>query len=77
MNLEMEYKKAFNHAYTLALYEPGLLTTICRNLNLRNNYLEGFFAGKEQFHYERESDLLSSIEVLRNICDNRDKDIER
>ncbi|MGC4100876.1 hypothetical protein [Ferruginibacter sp.] len=71
MDTEKEYQKAFNNGYVLAQYKPVLLSTICKSFHFKNNYLEGFFAGKELFERERMKSLLFELKKLR---DNNDID---
>lgn len=65
MNDEQQYIKAFNIGYILETHEPELLHTIVQNLIPNNNYLEGLFAGKSQFEYEREMAQLLTIAAVR------------
>jgi hypothetical protein len=66
MDPEIEYIKAFNNGYMLALYESLLLNTISKNLAPTNNYLQGFFDGKEQLELENSKDHLIEIGKLRS-----------
>jgi hypothetical protein len=81
MNPEAEYTKAFNNGYTLAEHEPKLLETITQNLAPSTPYLEGLFAGKEEYTLElnnnKELNGLRSIETLRAKSNRIDKDLER
>jgi hypothetical protein len=83
MNTETEYTKAFNNGYTLAEYEAKLLETITQNLAPSTPYLEGLFAGKEEYALElknnKELNELRSIETLRARANQleKDSDIER
>jgi hypothetical protein len=80
MNTETEYTKAFNNGYTLAEHEPKLLETITQNLAPSTPYLEGLFAGKEEYALElnnnKELNALRSIEALRAKSNRIEKDFD-
>jgi hypothetical protein len=83
MSKEEQYTKAFNNGYILAEHEPKLLEAITQNLASSTPYLEGFFAGKEEYALElsnnKELSALRAIETLRAKSNRIDKDfnIER
>lgn len=77
MNTEQQYIRAFNNGYILTHYEPKLLNVISKNLAQTNNYLKGFFAGKEQKEFEQGKEKLSEIEELRNQSNNRGEELSR
>jgi hypothetical protein len=78
MNTEIEYTKAFNNGYTLAEHEPKLLETITQSLAPSTPYLEGLFAGKEEYALElnnnKELNTLRSIETLRSRSNNIERE---
>lgn len=78
MNTEQKYIQGFNSGYVLAKHEPNLLNTISKNLNLNCNYLQGIFAGKEEFELEKSKDQLFEIGKLRSqsFTNNNDRMIE-
>lgn len=73
MDSEKQYTEAFNNGYILAQYEPKLLNTITKSLAPSNNYLEGFFAGKEQLEFENGKNKLLELQKLRYLSDDRNK----
>jgi hypothetical protein len=81
MNTETEYAKAFNNGYTLAEHESKLLETITQNLAPSTPYLEGLFAGKEEYvlglSNNKELNDLRSIEALRARSNRIKRDLER
>lgn len=74
---EQQYIKGFNHGYTLSRYEPGLTTKIIKNLNPANDYLSGFFSGKEEWELEQSRSQLDEIQRLRDNSKDREQDKER
>lgn len=68
-----EYTDGFNNAYLLAAEAPELLEDIVRGLNPSNIYIEGFFAGKDQWKYEQAKEQENELAQLRS----RGKDLER
>ena len=78
MNTEKQYIEAFNYGYILQQYELGLLNTISQNILSENNYLRGFFAGKNQFELENNKRNLFELEQLRtqSHTTNKDREIE-
>ncbi len=77
MDSEKQYVEAFNNGYTLSEYEPKLLNALSKNHISSNNYLEGFFAGKEQFELENSKLNLFELQQLRSKSHNNERDFER
>lgn len=77
MNDEQKYINAFNNGYLLEAHEPELLYTIVQNLIPNNNYLEGLFAGKSQFNYERAKIQLLTIGALRMKSKEQNRELGR
>lgn len=74
---EQQYIQGFNNGYTLARYEPNLVTKITKNLSPTNDYLDGFFSGKEEFELENSRDQLHSLQKLRDQSKNRENYLEK
>lgn len=72
MNSEKQYTQAFNNGYILAQHVPKLLNTISKTLAPANNYLEGLFAGMEEFELERNKSHILEIGKLREQGNYRD-----
>jgi hypothetical protein len=77
MNEELQYIKAFNCGYIMEVYEPVLLQAIIQKLNPTTNYLEGLFAGKSQFNYEKDKAKLSTLAALRIQSKDQYKELDR
>ena len=77
MSTENQYFQAFNNGYTLAEYEPMLLYTISKNLSSSSIYINGLFAGKEQFEIEKDKMILDELSRLRNTANKRNNDLGR
>ena len=74
---ESQYIKAFNNGYVLAKFEPTLLATILKNLSPSNSYLEGMFAGKEEFELEKFRPHIDELNQIRQKGKDRENDLER
>ncbi len=72
-----EYTDGFNNAYLLAATEPELLEDIVRGLNPSSIYIEGFFAGKDQWKHEQEKEQENELAQLRNRGKDKDREFER
>ena len=66
MSTEKQYTQAFNNGYLIAKYECALSYAVSKNLSPVNNYLEGFFAGRDQMEFEMEIYKMSELDQLRN-----------
>ena len=75
MNTEKQYTQAFNNGYLIAKYESALFYLISKNLSPTNNYMEGFFAGKDQVELNKEVDKLIELEQLRSTSISREDDL--
>jgi len=64
MNEEQQYSTGFNAGYLLAKYDPELLVQVTKNLTPVNDYVQGFFSGKEEYAQEKNR---QQVEELRNI----------
>ena len=74
MNTEQQYIQAFNNGYILAQHGSKILNTLTKSLTPSNNYLEGFFAGKEEFELERNKHQLFELGKLRSQSHTNNKD---
>ncbi|HUZ59426.1 MAG TPA: hypothetical protein VMU83_11650 [Hanamia sp.] len=77
MNKEIKFIKGFNHGYTLAKYEPGLLSKIVKDINSKNDYVQGIVSGKEEFELEKSRTHLDDLTRLRTKSKDQDRDLER
>lgn len=72
-----EFVTGFNHAYILAVHEPSLLEQITPKENPNNEYFDGFFAGKEEWHREQQQkDQLNELQAIRNNSIDHSRDLE-
>ncbi|MEA3427303.1 MAG: hypothetical protein U9R46_13750 [Bacteroidota bacterium] len=76
-NPPKEYTDGFNNAYLIAAEEPELLEDIVRGLNPSSIYLEGFFAGKDQWKHEQVKDQENELAQLRSRGKDKDREFER
>jgi hypothetical protein len=74
---EMLFIKGFNNGYMLKKYEPNLLHIIVDNLRPTNDYLAGFFAGKEEFELENSHKELDELRVLRKGSRDKENDLDK
>jgi len=74
---EQEYMKGFNNAYLLATYRPELLQEIIPDNNSIGDYYTGFFAGKEQWEFDKEQEKLQELTSLRDDERINDRELER
>lgn len=74
---EQSYAKGFNRGYLLTKHEPELVYKITRTLNPTNDYLSGFFSGKEEYELEFSRDQLLKLGNLRERSKNEEQDLER
>jgi hypothetical protein len=65
MTEQDQFIEAFNNGYILAKYEPKMLNTLTKNLATKTEYLEGFFAGKEEYELDRQKSVLNELDDLR------------
>lgn len=72
-----KFVSAFNNGYLLARYEPNLLNSITRRLSPTNIYLEGLFAGKNQFELEISKDQIFELLRLRERAQYKQNDFEK
>ncbi len=77
MTSEKQYIEAFNNGYILAQYEPNFSEILFQSLSPANNYLRGFFTGKEQFEVQRDRNRLYELQQLRNQSQEKEKGFER
>lgn len=73
--IEQHYIKGFNDGYTIAKYNFDLITKIIQNLQPIDEYLEGFFSGKEEFEIEHSLVQLKELNRLRNQSKDRAHDL--
>lgn len=77
MDTEKQYIQGFNNGYTLAKYEPDLMTKIIKNIHPTNDYLDGLFSGKVEYELEHTRTQLDDLKRVRNESQNRENDLER
>lgn len=73
---EKKYILGFNNGYLLAKYEPGLMAKIIKDLRPSDDYLTGFFSGKQEYEQEHERGQLSELEQLRNKSRDREQGLD-
>jgi hypothetical protein len=71
------YVRGFNHGYTLAKDIPDLVAKIVKQLSPENDYLSGFFSGKEEWELEQNRIRLDELKQLRNQSKERGYDLEK
>lgn len=74
-NLEQQFAKGFNDAYTIAKYEPCLLNKIINDLRPADAYFDGFFSGKQECELERRREDLRLLRDSRNQTRERENEI--
>jgi hypothetical protein len=73
---EQQFIKGFNNGYILQKYEPDLLSQLIHTLLPSNWYLEGFFAGKEEYELEQSQKELDDLHRLRDQTRGQEHDLE-
>jgi len=74
---EQQFIKGFNNGYVLAKHEPDLLSKIVQNISSTNDYLTGFFSGKEEYEIEYSHTQLQDLKRIRSQSRDRGYDLER
>jgi hypothetical protein len=77
MDNEKNYTVGFNNGYLIAKFEPLLTEKITQNLQPNNEYLEGFFSGKEEYEHEKSLEQFNELQRLRNGSKDRELDLEQ
>ncbi|MFN8250269.1 MAG: hypothetical protein U0V75_00200 [Ferruginibacter sp.] len=72
-----DYVCGFNHAALLAEYAPEALSEIEQGSIANDDYLEGFFAGREFYQMEQEHHYeLAQLESIRESSRDREFDLD-
>ena len=75
---EQQYIKGFNHGYLLTKYLPDLVAKLVKHIKeTTNDYLSGFFSGKEEYELEISRTQLDELRNIRNKATDRNHDLER
>jgi hypothetical protein len=74
---EQQFVTGFNNGYLLAKHEPDLLTKLVKTLEPKNDYLSGFFSGKEEFELEVQKNQLNELGNIRNKSKDRNLDLDK
>jgi hypothetical protein len=73
---EQQYIRGFNHGYLLTKYLPDLVVQLIKHIKeTTNEYISGFFSGKEEWELEYEREQLGELENLRNRPRDHERDI--
>jgi len=75
MNYETNYTKGFNTGYFVTKYEPILSEKLTLSLPVNNDFFQGFFAGKEQLIYEKETELLQTLNQMRQKDQQQEREL--
>jgi hypothetical protein len=75
---EQQYIRGFNHGYLMTKYLPNLVAKLIKNIKeATNDYLAGFFSGKEEYELEMTIGQLNELKQLRNRANDKDLEIDR
>jgi len=75
---EQQYIRGFNHGYLLTKHLPELVAKLVKHIqSTANDYLAGFFSGKEEYELEYSRDQLNEMEKLRDRAKDIERDIEK
>lgn len=78
MNEEQLYINGFNHGYLLTKHEPDLVSKITQTVRPTNDYLSGFFSGKQEWELELTQMQLQDLSRLREQSrEHRDLDRDK
>lgn len=67
MNKEKQYIQAFNNGYFLAKYKPQIFATLMQTPGVpSNNYLKGFYSGKQNLDIDILNEKIAQINQLRS-----------
>ncbi len=75
---EQQYIKGFNHGYLLTKHLPDLVAKLVKQLQATtNDYLSGFFSGKEEYELEASRNELNMLGNIRKGANNKDLEQDR
>jgi hypothetical protein len=72
---ETKYIQGFNNGYILAGHKPDLVETLSTSIGTANEYVEGLKDGKEQLKFEKTTENLNELEILRNMHQDREHEL--
>ncbi len=72
---EQTYINGFNRGYLIAKHEPGLVGKMIKTLQPTNDFLAGFFNGKEEWEIEHSRVQLDELKQVRD--QSKDRDLDR
>ena len=74
---EQIFLKGFNSGYLLAKHEPDLLSKVAKTLEPKNDYLDGFLSGKEEYELELQNAQLNELGNLRDKSRDNERDLQQ
>lgn len=75
METQEQYVRGFNHGYLLTKHVPDLVGKLTASLKAStNDYLSGFFSGKEEYELELKQERLDELDQIRRKANDREHD---
>jgi hypothetical protein len=75
---EQQYIRGFNHGYLMSKHLPDLVVKLIKNIKeTTNDYLAGFFSGKEEYEHEMSKSQLNELKQMRHRANDKDLEIDR
>ena len=74
---DAQFIKGFNGGYLLEQYEPDMLATVLKNLDLSDDFLQGLSDGQKEYQQERIRTELKKLSHLRDQGKEQDRGTER
>jgi len=74
---EQLYIKGFNRGYTMTKYLPDLSASILKNIGTTNDFIEGFFSGKEEYELEYSQEQLGHLREIRDNAKDHGHELEQ
>ena len=77
MEMQEQYVRGFNHGYLLTKHVPDLVGKLVVSLKApTNDYLSGFFSGKEEYELELKHEKLDDLDQIRRKANDQEYDRE-
>ena len=73
---ENKFTEGFNSGYLIAKHQPDFFATIEKNLDSKNEFVQGLLFGKEELEKEKKVIHLKDIQGKQSKSNTHDKDID-
>lgn len=77
MEQPFDITQGFNDGYFLQQHNPDFIEVIVENLSPTDEYLEGLFAGSQEYKKEQEWDRLNELRNLDDVNPDQNNDQDR